>query len=82
MRDTAGEARANSSVTFFHGPQYMVVPLLADHQELTYNSSSLTQNLVCKTCQDKWMIGTDGKMLYSREHNTYTYACGIIMMTQ
>ena len=34
MRDTAGE------VTFFYWPLYMDVPVLADQQELTYNSSA------------------------------------------
>ena len=35
--------------------------MLADQQELTYNSSVRTQDVVWKNCQEQWMIGTDGE---------------------
>ena len=35
-RDTAGEARMNSLVIFFHGPLHMDVPELPDLQEFIY----------------------------------------------
>ena len=39
MRDTDGEARTNTIVTFSDRPLHMDVPALADQPELTYNSS-------------------------------------------
>ena len=35
----------------------MDVPVLADQQKLTVQK----QDVVCKTCQEQWMIGTDGE---------------------
>ena len=61
MRDTAGEARTNSQVMFFYGPFNMDMAVLANSQELIYISSVQTQNVVWKTCQEQWMIGTDGE---------------------
>ena len=37
------------------------MPVLADLQELTYNSSVRTQGVVQKTCWKRWMIGVNGK---------------------
>ena len=38
------------------------MPVLTDQQELTYNNSSVqTQDVVWKTCQERWMIETDGE---------------------
>ena len=41
MNDTAGEARVNSN-----GPLHIDVPVLAEQQELTYNSSVWTLDIV------------------------------------
>ena len=51
MQIPAGEARSNSLVTFSYGLLYMAVPVLADRQELTYNSSVRTQDIVRMTCR-------------------------------
>ena len=40
--------------------QHMVVPVLADQHELIYNSSVRTQDVIWKTCRERWMIGADG----------------------
>ena len=47
-------------VTFSYGPLHMDVPVLADQQEPTYNSSVRTQDVVWITCRERWMIGTNG----------------------
>ena len=39
----------------------MDMPVLGNQQELIYDSSVLTQDVVWKTCQKWWMIGTNGK---------------------
>ena len=39
----------------------MDVLVLADKQEPIYISFVRTQDLVWKTCQEQWMIGTDGE---------------------
>ena len=46
---------------FSNGPLHLDVSVLADQQELTSNSSVRTQDIVCKTCQVRWMIGTNGE---------------------
>ena len=46
---------------FSYGPLHIDVQMLADQQELIYNSSVWTQDVVWKTCQKGWMIGTNGK---------------------
>ena len=46
---------------FFYVPLHMDVPVLADQQEPIYISSVQTQDVVWKTYQERWMIGTDGK---------------------
>ena len=45
-------------------PLHMDVPVLADQQELTYNSSVRTQNVVWKTCRERWMIGTNDERVW------------------
>ena len=55
----AGEARMNSQARFSNGTLHMDVALLADQQELTYNCSMRTQDVVWKTCRMQWMIGRD-----------------------
>ena len=57
-QDTAGKARMNSWETFSYRLFYMDMTVLADQQELTYNSSVLTQGVVWKTCWKQWMIGS------------------------
>ena len=61
MRDTFGEARTNSKVTFFNGHLHMDVPVLADQQELANNISLRTQDVVLKTCQKQCVIGMNSK---------------------
>ena len=39
-------------------PLRMDMPVLADQQELTYNRSVQTQDVVWKTCRKRWMTGT------------------------
>ena len=47
MCDTAGEAKTNL-MTFFNGPLYIDVPVLADQQEVIW-----------KTYRERWMIRTE-----------------------
>ena len=37
------------------------MPVLADQQELTYNSFVLTQDVVWKTYRKRWLIGKNGE---------------------
>ena len=39
----------------------MNVPKLAEQQELILIISVQTQNVVWKTCRERWMIGVDGE---------------------
>ena len=39
----------------------MVVPVLSDQEELTYNNSARTQDVVWKTCRERLIIETNGK---------------------
>ena len=50
-----------------HGPHYMDMVVLSSQQELTYNSSVWTQDVVCKICREQWMIGTDEERERERE---------------
>ena len=52
---------------FFYGPLHMDMPALANHQELIYISSVWTQDVVWKTCQERWVIGTDGEREREKE---------------
>ena len=61
MQDTTGESMMNSEGIFFHVRPNMNLPLLADKQELIYNSFVRTQDVVWKSCQVYWMIRTDGE---------------------
>ena len=54
MQDTAGEAWTISLVTL-----HMDVQGLADQNELIYNSSKWTLDVVWKTRRKRWMIGTE-----------------------
>ena len=46
MQDTAGEVKTNSLEMFSNGPLQTDVQVLNDQQELIYNSSVRTQDLV------------------------------------
>ena len=50
-----------TSMTFFYGPQHIDVPVLGNSQELSYISSMWTLNVIWSTCQEQWMIVTDGR---------------------
>ena len=53
--------------TFFNGHLYMDALMLVNQQELIYISSVWTQDVVWKTCQEEWMIETDGERVIERE---------------
>ena len=59
MCDTAGEVNTNSKVTFSYGPLHTDEQVLDDQIELIYNNSVRTQDVVEKTCWEKWMIETN-----------------------
>ena len=60
MQNTAEEARMKwVQVRLFYGPLHMDTSVSADQQEITYNSSVRTQDVIWKTCQERWFIGTD-----------------------
>ena len=61
-------------MTFSYGPLHMVVPVLADQQELSYDSSAWIQDVVWKTCLEQWIIGTDGERERERESINVTFA--------
>ena len=61
MWDTARESRMDLWVKFLYGPLHMDIPVLANQQELTYNTPVWTQGIVWKTCQKLWMMGTNGE---------------------
>ena len=50
-----------TSGTFSYGPLHMDVLVLTDQQELIHNSSVRTQDLIWKTCQVRWMRGTNSE---------------------
>ena len=47
--------------TFSNRPLHLELPVLANQRQLTNNIYVRTQDAVWKTCQEQWMIGTDGK---------------------
>ena len=51
MQDTAGEARANSSVMYSYGPPHMAKQKQDDQLEHTYSSYVRIQVVTLKTCQ-------------------------------
>ena len=60
MQDTTGEATTNSKVTFSYGPLHMVVPVLANQQELTsvpYQASLPAGPQGCIPCPHTAYIG-------------------------
>ena len=61
MRDTVGEVRMNSYLTFSKGPLHTEEQVLDDQLEFIYYSSIQTQNVVCKTYREQWTIKTNGK---------------------
>ena len=60
-RDTAGEARTNSSVMYSYGPPHMAKQKQDDQLEYTYSSYVRIQDVALKTCQERWMIGRSGE---------------------
>ena len=48
-------------MVFFFRQLHMVVPVVTDHQEHTYNSSVQTQNVIWKNHREWWMLGMNGK---------------------
>ena len=67
MRDTAGEVKTNTLATLSNGRLDTEEQVLDDLQELLYNSSVRTQDLVYKTCRKRWMIETNGERERERE---------------
>ena len=61
MQQTFGKVKTNSYATFSNGSLYMGMPVFADQQEHTDNSSAQTQNVVWKTNWERWMKGTNGE---------------------
>ena len=59
LLDITGEARKTSYVMFSYGPLHRDVPVLANQQELTYNSYVWTQDVVWEISQKQWIIGTN-----------------------
>ena len=64
---------------FSYEALHTVVPVLADQQELIYISSVRTQDVVWKTCQERWIIEMDGgrdsakSVLSARLDDIYIY---------
>ena len=52
---------------FFYRPQHMNVPILADQQEFICISFVWTQDVIRRTCQEQWMVGTDGERKRAKE---------------
>ena len=50
----------NWEVTFFCGPLHMDMLVVTDQQKRIYISFVWSQDIVWKTCQQRWMIGTEG----------------------
>ena len=58
MQNTAGEVGTNS--VKFCGLLHMNTPMLADQLRPMFISSVLILDAVWKTCQERWMIETNG----------------------
>ena len=61
MWDTARELNTNSWAMFSYGPLHIDVQMLADHQELIYNSFVQVQYIIWKTCLKQWILETYGE---------------------
>ena len=61
MNKTLLEKQGQTHVIFSYGPLHMDVPVLVDQQELIYKSSVQTQDVVWKSCQERWVIGLIGE---------------------
>ena len=61
MRDTVGEVRMNSLVTFFDELLYMGMPGFAEQVELFYVNSLRTQDVVWKTNRERRTLGMNGE---------------------
>ena len=81
MRDTTWEARTNLYETFSHGPLHKDVAVLADQQELTYNSSLRAQKNLPGVrddrfeCRERERERESGKFLLSAwlDDDIYSY---------
>ena len=60
-RDTAGEARTNSSVMYSYGPPHMAKQKQDDQLEHTYSSYVRIRDVTLKTCQKRQVIGRSGE---------------------
>ena len=60
-QDTAGEARASSSVMYSYGPPHMAKQKQDDQLEHTYSSYVRIQDVALKTFQKRWKIGRSGE---------------------
>ena len=61
MRDTAGEARMNSSVMYSYEPPHMAKQKQDDQLEHTYSRCVRIWDVALKTCQKRWMIVRSGE---------------------
>ena len=75
MWDTAGEVKKNSWATFFYGPLHTDMHVLADKQELIYNSSVQTADVVSKTSPKRWKIETKGERERERDRERVREIC-------
>ena len=61
MRDTTGEVKASSSATISSWPLHTDKQALGVRLEPIYNRSVLTQDVVLRTSQMRWMTETNGE---------------------
>ena len=67
MLDSVTEERKNSKETFSNGFLQIDPPVLLDQQRLIYISSMQTLDVIEQTCQEWYLIGTDGMKERERE---------------
>ena len=51
----------DGGVRMHYGPLHMDVLVLTSQQELIYNCSVRTQDVVRKNCKERWTVGIDGE---------------------
>ena len=66
MRCTARKARTESWETFSFESLHIDVPVFTDQQELTYNSSVWTQDVVLKTFREWWVMAKNGNRTWGK----------------
>ena len=62
-----GEVVSNFICDIFYRPLQMDLPVLADELESIHIISMRTQNVVWKTCLERWIIGTERERERERE---------------